>query len=144
MKVLLLVRNHPTYIRWLRQQPDAPNSDVPATALAPVGQDGDRRRWFAHTVQAAAAALGTSPPPVSATDTRPVGVDGDPMILTLARGVLAAHSGDPASSGGATHRRGRRAGPCHPRAGTRPLDPYCQAPSSDKACFPRVFARDLG
>ena len=96
VKVLLLVRDHPTYLRWLRHQSDAPDADLPATTLTPVGGDGDRRRWFAHTVQAAAVALGTTAPAVSATDTRPVGVDGDPMILTLARGVLAAHSGDPA------------------------------------------------
>ncbi len=98
VKVLLLVRDHPTYLRWLRHQPDAPDADIPATTLTPVGGDGDRRRWFAHTVQAAAAALGTTPPAVSATDTRPVGADGDPMILTLARAVLAAHSGDPAQA----------------------------------------------
>ena len=65
----------------------------PTTTLAAVGGPGDRRRWFVEAARAYAAALEVPPPPVSDVDTRPVGAEGDPMIITQVRAVLAALAG---------------------------------------------------
>ena len=94
VKVLLLVREATVFQTWLHQQlPDAQRVHFPTTPLAVVGGPGDRRRWFVEAVRAYAAALDVPPPPVSDIDTRPVGADGDPMIVTQVRGVLAALAG---------------------------------------------------
>ena len=89
--VLLLVREATVFQTWLHQQlPDAQQVHFPTTPLAVVGGPGDRRRWFIEAARAYAAALKVPPPPVSDVDTRPVGADGDPMIITQVRAVLAA------------------------------------------------------
>ncbi|HEU0086487.1 MAG TPA: tetratricopeptide repeat protein, partial [Pseudonocardiaceae bacterium] len=94
VKVLLLVREAAVFERWLDAKlPDAQSGHLPSMTLAVVGGSGDRRRWFVEAARAYAAALGVPPPPVSDTDTRPVGADGDPMIVTQARAVLAALAG---------------------------------------------------
>jgi len=94
VKVLLVVREADIFETWLNQQlPDAHRVQRPTMTLAVVGGPGDRRRWFIEAARAYAAALGVPPPPVSDVDTRPVGAEGDPMILTQARAVLAALAG---------------------------------------------------
>ena len=94
VKVLLVVREADIFETWLNQQlPDAHRVQRPTMTLAVVGGPGDRRRWFVEAARAYAAALGVPPPPVSDVDTRPVGAEGDPMILTQARAVLAALAG---------------------------------------------------
>ena len=91
IKVLLLVREAIVFETWLHQQlPDAQRVRFPTTTLVAIGGPGDRHRWFVEAARAYAAALDVPPPPVSDIDTRPVGADGDPMILTQVRAVLAA------------------------------------------------------
>ena len=94
IKVLLLVREAIVFETWLHQQlPDAQRVRFPTTTLAAVGGPGDRRRWFVEAARAYAAALDVPPPPVSDVDTRPVGAEGDPMIIMQVRAVLAALAG---------------------------------------------------
>lgn len=94
LKVLLLVRDAASFEHWVHQQlPDGQRGSLPTTTLAVVGEAGDRRRWFVEATRAYAAALGVAPPPVSDVDTRPVGADGEAMVLTQARAALAALAG---------------------------------------------------
>ena len=94
--VLLLVREATVFQTWLHQQlPDAQRVHFPTTTLEVVGGPGDRRRWFVQAARAYATALDVPPPPVSDDDTRPVGAEGDPMIVTQVRAVLAALASTP-------------------------------------------------
>ncbi|HZG91114.1 MAG TPA: hypothetical protein VEZ42_12965, partial [Pseudonocardia sp.] len=94
VKVLLVVRDGDAYQHWLTHHPDNHvRRRWPHTALTATGAAGDRRRWFVQAARAAATALGLDPPAVSDIDARPVGIDGEPMVVTEARAVLAARAG---------------------------------------------------
>ncbi len=91
VKVLLLVRDAEVFEQWVQQQlPDRHRGHLPTMPLAVVGEAGDRRRWFVEAARAYATALNIPPPPVSDMDTRPVGTDGEAMVVTQARAALAA------------------------------------------------------
>lgn len=94
VKVLLLVRDAAVFEHWVHQQlPDGQRGHLPTTTLAVVGEAGDRRRWFVEATRAYATALRVTPPPVSDVDARPVGTDGEAMVVTQARAALAALAG---------------------------------------------------
>jgi tetratricopeptide (TPR) repeat protein len=94
VKVLLLVRAGAAFERWLHPQlPAGQAARWPRTDLSVIGGIGDRSRWYAQAVRAYAAVLNLEPPPVSDSDHRPVGSDGEPMVLTQARAVLASRIG---------------------------------------------------
>ncbi|MGH3569491.1 MAG: tetratricopeptide repeat protein [Pseudonocardia sp.] len=89
-KVLLIARDDVAFEHSLNQRlPEREQRHLPTTVLPIVGASGDRRRWFGEAAVAYATALGR-PVLVSVTDFRPVGAEGDPMVLTQARAVLAA------------------------------------------------------
>ncbi len=91
IKLLVVVRDREAFGTWLRKQlPEELALRWPTTDLQVIGGAGDRRRWFVQAARAYAAALEVPPPPVTDLDTRPVGVDGEPMVVTQARAVLAA------------------------------------------------------
>jgi hypothetical protein len=81
VKILLIVRDGGAYQQWLSRQPQHPiNHRLPHTVLKAVGAASDRQRWFAQIANATATAFGLPRPALSSTDTRPVGVDGEPMV----------------------------------------------------------------
>ena len=91
VKVLLVVRDGEVFGKWLRQRlPDELAVTWPTTSLRVMGGPSDRRRWFAHAVWAYADALDRHRLPVSDLDRRPVGTDGEPMMVTQSRAVLVA------------------------------------------------------
>jgi Tetratricopeptide repeat len=91
VKVLLVVRDGDVFGNWLRQRlPDELAVRWPMTSLTVIGERSDRSRWFAHAAWAYAEVLDRPCPPVSDRDTRPVGTDGEPMMVTQARAVLVA------------------------------------------------------
>jgi tetratricopeptide (TPR) repeat protein len=90
VKVLLIAREAVAFEQWLNQDlPDHERVHLRTIPLAPVGESSDRRRWFSEAAVAYAAALGRTAQ-VSAVDPRRVGAEGDPMVVTQARAVLAA------------------------------------------------------
>jgi hypothetical protein len=78
------VREAAPFETWLTL-PDVHRGQLVTMTLEVIEESGDRRRWFAEAARAYAAALGLPPPPLSDTDTRSLGADGDPMIVTQAR-----------------------------------------------------------
>ncbi|MEJ2858660.1 MULTISPECIES: tetratricopeptide repeat protein [unclassified Saccharothrix] len=87
---------HPDLVRVLllsrtaEALPDLPEALLPelrrGEALAPVGEAGDRQRWYAQAVRAYATALRVAPPDVP---DRPVGSDDDTPLVLHARALLA-------------------------------------------------------
>jgi hypothetical protein len=91
VKVLVVVRDGDVFGEWLRQRlPDELAVHWPMTSLKVMGERSDRSRWFAQAAWAYAEVLERPRPPVSDRDTRPVGMDGEPMMVTQARAVLVA------------------------------------------------------
>lgn len=96
VKVLLVVRDAAVFEQWIHQQlPDHHRQSLPSMSLRNVGTASDRPRWFAEAVQAYATALGKTPPVMSSIDRRPVGTDGETMVVLQVRAVLAALSDSP-------------------------------------------------
>jgi hypothetical protein len=94
VKLVLVVRDADAFERLLRELvPSELAVSRPVVTLGVIGGDGDRRRWFAEAVRAYATALKTEAPPVSELDERPVGVAGEPMVVTQTRAALAALDG---------------------------------------------------
>ena len=90
VKVILVGRSAAGLERDLRGKlPQALHQNFRAIELPALGQDGDRRRWFAQAARAYAAAIGRPPPQVSDSDPRPVGFADDDMMLIQARAWLA-------------------------------------------------------
>src|SRR5664279_3356100 len=93
IKVLLVARDRDSLQRAVhRELPAGQQANWPATTLSPFGRAGDRRRWFVRAARAYAAAQRLPPPPVSDTDQHPVGADGEPMVVTQARALLASRA----------------------------------------------------
>jgi tetratricopeptide (TPR) repeat protein len=94
VKLVLLMRNSDAFKRLLQELvPSELAVSRPSVDLEVIGGDGDRRRWFAEAVRAYAKALLIKAPPVSELDKRPVGVAGEPMVVTQARAALTALDG---------------------------------------------------
>ena len=93
IKVLLDARDRDPLQRAVhRELPTGQQMNWPATTLSPVGGAGDRRRWFVRAARAYATAQALPPPPVSDTDQHSVGSDGEPMVVTQARALLASRA----------------------------------------------------
>jgi len=93
IKVLLVARDRDSLQRAVhRELPAGQQANWPATTLRPVGGAGDRRRWFVRAARAYARAQGLPPPRVSDTDQHPIGADGEPMVVTQARALLASRA----------------------------------------------------
>lgn len=90
VRLVLTCRDGQGLRQRLRQDPDTslgPALLAPVVELAPIGQAGDRQRWYAEAVHGYAHALRMPHPDV--IDTAPVGRDGDLMLLLQARALLA-------------------------------------------------------
>lgn len=61
--------------------------------LDPVGEEGDRRRWFGQAVRAYARQLRVPPPDLAEYDHRPVGDDHETMLVLHARALLTVLDG---------------------------------------------------
>lgn len=83
VRLVLLTRD----LKDLRPVPDVVLPHLVEVPLTPIGEPSDRERWFAEAVRAYAKTLGVPSPDLPA---RPVGDDGDTLLLLHARALLAA------------------------------------------------------
>jgi tetratricopeptide (TPR) repeat protein len=85
VRLLLLTREAAS----LRTLPDAVLPNLSAVEmLTPIGEEGDRTRWFAEAVSAYARTFGV---PVPDLPTSPVGLAEDTPLVLHARALLAVH-----------------------------------------------------
>ena len=97
IRVLLVVRDAAVFTAWLARHNPAHVAqawDAEAiTLVEPVGEDGDRKQWFAASLGAYAVVLRLGPVQVTRANVGAVGVAGEPMMVTCARAALAAVDG---------------------------------------------------
>jgi hypothetical protein len=91
VRVVLTSRQGPALLQRLRADPDHGLGLVlagdPVLELAPVGDSGDRQRWYLEAVRGYAHVLRMPRPDVPGL--APVGRDGDTMLLLQARALLS-------------------------------------------------------
>ena len=97
LRVLLVVRDAAAFQAWLGAGAEPLDEAVtlrwPVISLDAFGGGGDRKRWFVEALRRYAQALDMPPVFVSEFDIGPVGVDGEPMVVTQIRAALAAFEG---------------------------------------------------